>query len=493
MFKEWCKEQGFCNTNSLSHVLMDGGVLSVPFDRLDDFYEMCVKCIKAGEPIFVVEQKTEVYNFFVDIDYKDEEALNLNEIKNISKVICDKIKSLGGKECIVSVAEPKKVGNLMKTGIHYNWLGLVVDQEGALALRDHIIATLKLVYGAQDWNDIVDIAVYGSLEKQTKGSGFRMPWSHKKGKHEDCQGRGCVSCNQTGKCTQTPYLPVFMYNDGPLNLLQEISQEPTVDMLKRTTVRTICDIPTRVKPILVKNQKLLKEGGFTKNQTKNEVCHSELEAHLETFIRQYMDGQSTARITKLFKHKNSYLVSTSSKYCENLEREHNSNHIWFYISGNNIMQKCFCDCDTNRGRRSGFCKDFSGRKHILSDKITRLLYPPLSETAPAPAPVPAPAPTFVVSNVTTKSLLENFINKHMILNQKTIQITKMTKQKGKYTLETTATFCEKANVEHDDCIPFIIEKGIITANCSCAIKKFTPRGHILTSKLKDTLFPPRKK
>lgn len=489
MFRQWCKDQGFCNNNSLSHVLMDGGVLSVPFDRLDDFYETCVKCIKAGEHIFVVEQKTELYNFFVDIDYKDEEPLAMSEIKSISKVICDKVKSLGGKECIVSVAEPKKVGNLIKTGIHYNWNALVVDQEGALSLRDHIISTLKLVYGSQDWNDIVDVAVYGNIEKQTKGSGFRMPWSHKKGKHEECQGRGCALCNQTGKCTQTPYLPVFRYNDGPLNLLQEISQEPSLDMLKLTTVRTDCDIPTRIKPLLVKNQKLLKEGGFTKHQTKNEVCNSELEAYLETFIRQNMEGQSTARITKLFKHKNSYLVSTQSRYCENLGREHNSNHIWFYVNGNNIMQKCFCDCETNRGRRSGFCKDFSGRKHILHEKITKLMYPP---EVPMPTPPTTTTPPVVISNSTTKASLENFINKY-IDGQQNVEITKMTKQRNKYILETTATFCEKADMDHDDCIPFVIDKGVIMAQCPCKIKKFSPRGHFLSSKLKDTLFPPKKK
>ena len=83
MFKEWCKSNGFANANSLSHVLMDGGVLSVPFDRLDDFYTTCIKCIQNGENIYVVEQKTELYNFFLDIDYKDEEALTLEEIKNI--------------------------------------------------------------------------------------------------------------------------------------------------------------------------------------------------------------------------------------------------------------------------------------------------------------------------------------------------------------------------------------------------------------------------
>ena len=69
MFKQWCREQGFLNNSNVSHVLMDGGILSVPFDRLNDFYKICIQCIKNGEKIYVVEQKTDNYNFFLDIDY----------------------------------------------------------------------------------------------------------------------------------------------------------------------------------------------------------------------------------------------------------------------------------------------------------------------------------------------------------------------------------------------------------------------------------------
>jgi len=49
---------------------MDGGVLSVPFDKLRDFYTVYVSSVTIGEQVFVVEQKTETYNFFVDIDYQ---------------------------------------------------------------------------------------------------------------------------------------------------------------------------------------------------------------------------------------------------------------------------------------------------------------------------------------------------------------------------------------------------------------------------------------
>ena len=53
---------------------------------------------------------------------------NIEEIKDICKIICDKVKRHGGKECLVSVSPPKSAGDLMKTGVHLNWPGFVVDQ-----------------------------------------------------------------------------------------------------------------------------------------------------------------------------------------------------------------------------------------------------------------------------------------------------------------------------------------------------------------------------
>jgi hypothetical protein len=73
-----------------------------------------------------------------------------------------------------------------------------------------------------------------------------------------------------------------------------------------------------------------------------------------------------------------YLVKTTSRYCENIRRNHNSNHIKIVIDGDFLYQKCFCKCETTSGRRMGFCKDFSGRKHKLEtnggEKIRKLLY-----------------------------------------------------------------------------------------------------------------------
>ena len=397
MFKRWCKDQGFANNSDLSHVLMDGGVLSVPFDKLNDFYEKCVEVYNSGEKIFVVEQKTENYNFFMDLDYKDDEEMSFEQIKSVCKVICDKVSKFGGKDALISVAEPKPVDTLIKTGIHINWPGFVVNRSSALGIRDHVINTLNLAYGSRDWKDIVDISVYGNNSRNTKGSGFRMPWSHKKGKHEACAGQGCELCNNTGKETQSEYLPIFIYKHGPSSTLQKTEQKPSVDILHMATLRT-----QSVEPVIIKGTH--KEATFTTLQTKNEFKDQEALLLVEAFVRKNVEGQTTASITKMFKYNKQFLVSTNSKYCENKRCNHNSNHVWFHIIGDTIAQKCFST--TNVLRRYGFCKDFSGRRHQLSKKITDILY--------EDGKVETYTPKKKVDVEPEQNLLERFIKKYIV-------------------------------------------------------------------------------
>ena len=462
MFKLWCKDQGFANNSDLSHVLMDGGVLSVPFDRLNDFYEKCIESYISGEKIYVVEQKTENYNFFMDLDYKDDDELTFEQIKSICKVICDKVSKFGGKDALISVAEPKPVDTLIKTGIHINWPDFVVNRSSALALRDHVINTLNLAYGSRDWKDIVDISVYGNSSRNTKGSGFRMPWSHKRGKHEACMGRGCEKCNNTGKETQSEYLPVFVYKHGPLSMLQKTEQKPSVEMLHMATLRT-----QGTDPVLIEGAR--EENTFTNAQTKDEFKNQEAVLLVEAFIRKHMEGQSTASVTKMFKHKNQFLVSTTSKYCENLRRAHSSNHIWFHISGDTIAQKCFCNCETMKGRFYGFCKDFSGRRHQLPKKITDVLY--------EDGKVETYVPKKKIVTEPEQNLLEKFIKKH-IIKKETFSIETL-KCEGvkKYTVTTKET-CDTCK----ETIFFSILKNQIQQMCKCKC-----RAHILTDKIVRTL------
>jgi hypothetical protein len=241
-------------------------------------------------------------------------------------------------------------------------------------LRKHIVNTLTKLYPSESWEKIIDSSVYGNPEKNTKGSGLRMPWSHKKGKHAECGGNGCTVCDNSGKLTEVAYLPIFMYRcEGPFKIMERLDQEPSVEALMSATIRTDCKQSNIIDP--PENIPKKKEGYFSRDQTKNDVTNTEISAVLETFIRKNMNGQSQARINKIFKDEKggAFFVGTDSSFCENAGKNHSSNHVWFLVKDMKISQKCFCRCEILR--KKGFCKDFTGREHELSPSIVNLLYP----------------------------------------------------------------------------------------------------------------------
>lgn len=449
---------------------MDGGVLSVPFDRLNEFYEKYVEAIQTGEKLFLVEQKTPTYNFFVDLDYKDDTSLEIDEIKDICKVICDKVKRHGGKDCLISVSPPKKCGFLIKTGVHLNWSGFVVDQVSAIALRDHILIALSKAKPSIDWNEIVDGAVYGDAQRGTKGSGFRMIWSHKLSKGE----------------TQLAYLPIFIYKHGPLSGILKIDQKPDLEILKMSAVRT--DAPQT--HVVQSPSNVIKEGTFTKDQTKDEIHDNEMKVMVEEFIQKYLEGQGNASVTKIFKHKQLYLISTNSKYCENLRRNHGSNHVWFIVSGRYILQKCFCRCETIMGRKDGFCKDFCGRKHELSPKLIQFFYPEKTEILKCKEIKKfIEKPIFKHGDVAPD--IQNFIQKYL-KNQGSTLVSKVQKHNNMFSVLTTSNFCEKINGSHgDDVVMTYIIKNRKELSQKCPICKSTKndRRYELTANVVSKLFP----
>lgn len=462
MFKSWCSQNGFLRkVPNPSHVLLDGGCLSVPFDRLDEFYDKYIEAVHADEKVFVVEQKTPTYNFFVDLDYKADEALGMDEISQISTVICRCVKKFGGKECIVSVAQPKPAGDKIKTGVHLNWPEFVVEQTAAVYLRQYIISDLFSHNPATEWDMIVDSSVYGDPARRTKGSGFRMPWSHKRAK-------GVV---------EGMYLPVFKYT-WPLSSLAVIGSEPDAAILKATAVRTEKPVTAASLP----KPKARKEGSFTAEQTKNEVHDAALRDRLETFIRKNMAGQEDAYLTKIYKSKNTFLVSSTSRWCENIQRKHGSNHVWFLISGRHILQKCFCTCPTLDGRKDGFCKDFIGRRHELTEDIANALYPSKAEISKCKEIrkyMDKPMPD-------VKSQIEHFLNRWMKVDDGT-KVVDINRQKGGVlSVTTTSRFCETVGERHDKLMTYTVKKGQIVQACPVC-KKSKPRTHKLSPNIVNLL------
>jgi hypothetical protein len=294
---------------------MDGGILQVPFEQLEEFYLECVHAVRLGKKLYVVEQKTDVFKFFVDLDYKGPEALPDDVILNLVGVMHSVVQK---GRCIIARAEPRIVDGQVKTGVHIHWPDVFVTKSEALALRTRILLDLP---EDPEWSQRIDASVYG-------GSGLRMLWSHKREKGIDSK----------------PYVP---WRDIEGNVFEPV---PSPEILKLFAVRT--------------------------NEVSNESVNVEITcAPLERYIRKYLKGQELANVRRVMrKASDTIIVQTDSKYCERIQGEHKSNHVWFGIRGELICQLCHDDeCNRIAAEKNAnnekLPKRFSGREYILSPSI----------------------------------------------------------------------------------------------------------------------------
>ena len=288
-----------------THVLMNGGQLHVPEEDIDAFWNEYVSAIFAGQKLYVVEQKTERFKFFVDLDFKHAEPLG----EDSALEICQRIHEVVATgRCLAARAPPRPLKDgLIKSGLHVHWPDVIVGRTEAMALRTRILLALE----DPSWAQVIDSSVYG-------GSGLRCLWSHKKPEG-------------------APYVPWRSVPSGA-----PLSPVPSVQALKLFAVRTGADVAAATSP-----SRAVPSG-----------------SRLERFIRQNMDGQANARVkavrrTKKGEGKGLY-VETDSRWCERIQAEHKSNHVWFYILDGTIQQKCLNED----------CLEFSGREHFLPPSIS---------------------------------------------------------------------------------------------------------------------------
>jgi hypothetical protein len=285
---------------------MDGGQLHVPDRDLDDFWRAYLSDLACGKKLYVVEQKTEKFRFFVDIDYRAENALGDAEALDTCRRVYEAVGGSTGR-CLVARAPPREDKGQVKSGMHMHWPDLVVSKSEALSLRTKILLELD----EDHWTDTIDASVY-------RGAGLRCLWSLKKG-------------------AGGAYVPWRSVPDG-----KALNAAPCLDALKLFSVRTI--------------------GGET-GRSKASAISSD-SSRLEQFIQNNIVGQENARVRAVRRTKKGegkgLCVETDSKWCERIQGAHKSNHIWFYINGRSIIQRCLNE----------ECLEFSGREHFLPPSIS---------------------------------------------------------------------------------------------------------------------------
>ena len=225
----------------------------------------------------------------------------------------------------------------------------------------------------------------------------------------------------------------------------------------------------------IEGSKIKREDDFTATQIKNQFKDQEVISNVEHFVRKHLEGQSKAKITKMYEHKGQFLVSTTSHYCENKKCNHNSNHVWFLIANNTIMQKCFSNTDIMR--HFGFCKDFTGRRHQLPSKITDKLKNEGDNDGKINKYVTKKTKKEEENKnpEDVKDILSKFIQKHVIKNE-TVTISKIEKgKKPNIYMVNTSYSCKKCNNTNTF---FQITKNKIQQKCNCI-----SRVHDLTDKI----------
>jgi hypothetical protein len=271
-----------------THLLLDGGSLK----ESEGFFEAYVRDLLHGHRLCVVERKTHVFRFFVDVDFvSDEHELDFVKVVQVIHGIV----SLG--PCVLARARPRKVPDGQKYGMHIIWPESFVTKEKAQGIRMKILSEM-----GPDWEKVIDGSVY-------LGSGLRMLWSFK------------------NEPDSTVYIPWGRFSEEGFKEFE--NKSPSVEFLRMFTIRTSQE----------------DHGEFHTVSASN--------SELEHFIRTHVIGQERARVLKikLCKNKKDFWISTDSRFCENIKRCHKSNHVWFCLRPSGVLfQKCQDDeCKTFQG------------------------------------------------------------------------------------------------------------------------------------------------
>ena len=285
----------------VTHLLLDGGTLSAK----EGFYEDYIADLNNGERLFVVEKKTNQFRFFVDLDYTTNDDTQIDFVKVVSEI--SKIVQVG--HCVLAKASPRKTPKGTKYGLHVVWPESVVTKQLANGIRMKILDEF-----GPEWEKIIDASVYS-------GSGLRMIWSYK---------------NEEGS---TPYVPWGRINEDG-TFIEFKSVFPSVEFLELFSIRTT---------------------GTHQPITEN-IVNNGNSSELEQFIQKNLPGQQNARVLRISKCKNKkdFWIRTNSKYCDNVKREHKSNHVWFLLSPKGLISQR-CEDDE--------CKKYSGRFYRIPSRL----------------------------------------------------------------------------------------------------------------------------
>lgn len=298
----------------------------------------------------------------------------------------------------------QRVKGMVKHGIHMVYPHIIVTNKEALFMREALLVDLDLHFGSkfasEGWSHVVDNAVYVN-------SGLRMIYSNKTKNCDVCKnknfGKNCTSCINGKDTTEgRPYTLNCVCVEDKLDVeLTKTMQSNTLQLLHKAVIFTrqmyishnwvkfdgcpsygdIIQLRSNGAPKLSSKERVFNEEKKTTRTWKSkeivvdQTIHQICLKHIQTrFVKQYKN----TRIRSICRDDKRIYVSVDgegSNFCINVNRDHNSNRIWFMFEMNGVSTRCFCTCLTKDGRNNGFCRDYSSPRKPINSKELSILFP----------------------------------------------------------------------------------------------------------------------
>ena len=388
-----------------SHLLLNGYTLYVKNENISIFNKKYTESLLNGDKMYIVECRKPIFKLFFDLDFlltQDQYTLLTekveNELDDIDNVFIEFIKIINDVifdyyeryyDCIVTTADIKKVKKickneenpenfnseeLIKKGFHLHFPDIYIDKNYALEIRKTCLSRLSK-YNSMFSNSISDIVD----EHVFVTSGLRLTGSNKG--HFISQTKEFIDEGR-------PYNLLFTLTNNQINTeMYQILKNNMENLIDKTSIITSEEFITNIKnnPNLdceeneyendcensVNNLSNTGNSGSWRRLSKDDIRHIEILRFFNIYVKDY----TIKDIKRIFYSENEsiYILCSQSKYCTNIGRNHNSEHIYFKLNRDGICQRCFCRCDTLDGRKHGYCKDYKSDIIPCTPQLKKIL------------------------------------------------------------------------------------------------------------------------
>ena len=158
------------------------GKFHIPPKNHQKFLKRYHRHLEAGEALYLIESKTKIYRFFVDIDFPSQSQMP--ETLTYRKILECYQKAIT-ESCILDQNDQTHavLSTRLPHKIHINYPKLPVNDQISKVIRRLVIQQLSKEYSELSWESIIDESIYkanglrmlGSIKKnETAGAGYRI-------------------------------------------------------------------------------------------------------------------------------------------------------------------------------------------------------------------------------------------------------------------------------------------------------------------------------